>query len=76
MPLEEEETNRPNAVKNLLLQVKTAQNQNGLRNNQDYGRYHNYCKARVARLRKNLRFTHEKKTQKKTQRKEKIATKE
>jgi hypothetical protein len=65
MPLEEEDIQRPNSVKNLLLQVKTAQNQNGLKNNQDYGRYHSYCKAKVSRLRKKLRLTHENKTKKK-----------
>ena len=60
--MEEEVKSRPNSINNLLLQVKTAQNQNGLRNNQDYGHYHSYCKGRVARLRKTLRFTHESKT--------------
>ena len=48
----------PTSISNLLMQVKTAQNQNGLRNNQDYGKYHQYCKNRVSRLRKALRHTH------------------
>ena len=40
----------------LLLLVKSAQNQNGLRNN-DYGRYHKYCIRKIYRMRKALNFT-------------------
>ena len=37
----------------IMLLVKAAQNQNGLRHN-DYGRYHKYCCRRMLRLRKSL----------------------
>lgn len=40
----------------LLILVKSAQNQNGLRHN-DYGRYHKYCVRKIYRLRKSLKFT-------------------
>jgi signal recognition particle subunit SRP68 len=50
----------------LLILVKSAQNQNGLRHN-DYGRYHKYCIRKIYRMRKSLKFTQGKKqyTQKK-----------
>ena len=41
---------------NILLIIKAAQNQNGLRHN-DYGRYHRYCCRRMLRLRKTLGYT-------------------
>ena len=40
----------------LLLLVKSAQNQNGLRTN-DYARYHKYCIRKAYRIRKALNFT-------------------
>lgn len=40
----------------VLLMVKTAQNQNGLRNN-DYFRYYKYCSRKIHRLRKATKFT-------------------
>lgn len=40
----------------ILLMVKAAQNQNGLRHS-DYGRYHLYCARRMLRIRKKLGFT-------------------
>jgi signal recognition particle subunit SRP68 len=40
----------------LLILVKAAQNQNGLRSN-DYKRYHQYCTRKLYRLRKSLGFT-------------------
>jgi hypothetical protein len=40
----------------VLLMVKTAQNQNGLRNN-DYYRYYKYCSRKIHRLRKATKFT-------------------
>ena len=51
----ESEANTP-YQQGILLLVKAAQNQNGLRHN-DYGRYHKYCCRRMLRLRKNLQFT-------------------
>jgi signal recognition particle subunit SRP68 len=41
----------------ILIMVKSAQNQNGLRHN-DYGRYHHYCIRKLHRMRKSLKFTH------------------
>jgi hypothetical protein len=40
----------------VLLMVKTSQNQNGLRNN-DYYRYYKYCSRKIHRLRKATKFT-------------------
>lgn len=40
----------------VLLMIKTAQNQNGLRNN-DYYRYYKYCSRKIHRLRKATKFT-------------------
>jgi hypothetical protein len=57
----EQEVERKVTLDNLLLQVRTAQNLNGLRNNSDYGRYHRYCKNRVERIRRNLNFSHHRK---------------
>lgn len=50
----------------ILIMVKSAQNQNGLRHN-DYGRYHHYCIRKLHRMRKSLKFTQGRKqyTQKK-----------
>jgi len=44
----------------ILIMVKSAQNQNGLRHN-DYSRYHHYCIRKLHRMRKTLKFTHGKK---------------
>lgn len=40
----------------VLLIIKTSQNQNGLRNN-DYYRYYKYCSRKIHRLRKATKFT-------------------
>jgi signal recognition particle subunit SRP68 len=48
----------------VLLLVKAAQNQNGLRH-ADYGRYHKYCCRRMLRIRKTLGFTQSQKQNKK-----------
>ena len=48
----------------VLLLIKAAQNQNGLRHN-DYGRYHKYCCRRMLRLRKSLQFTQSQRQNKK-----------
>ena len=52
---EEEKTQKQVQV-DLLIMVKSAQNQNGLRHN-DYGRYHKYCVRKTYRMRKSLKFT-------------------
>jgi len=44
----------------ILILVKSAQNQNGLRHN-DYYRYHHYCIRKLHRMRKSLKFTQGKK---------------
>ena len=49
----------------ILLTIKAAQNQNGLRHS-DYGRYHRYCTRRMLRIRKKLAFTQYKKINKKS----------
>ena len=43
-------------TQSILLIIKAAQNQNGLRHS-DYGRYHRYCCRRMIRLRRSLGFT-------------------
>ena len=48
----------------VLLLVKAAQNQNGLRHN-DYGRYHKYCCRRMLRIRKSLNYTQSQRQNKK-----------
>ncbi len=53
---EEEEEERKAFTLDLLIHVKTAQNQNGLRHN-DYARYHKYCVRKIYRMRKTLKFT-------------------
>ena len=50
----------------LLLIIKAAQNQNGLRHS-DYGRYHRYCCRRMLRLRKSLGHTQHSRKQNKKQ---------
>ena len=52
---QEEEIKKIHSM-DLLIMVKSAQNQNGLRHN-DYGRYHKYCVRKIYRMRKSLRFT-------------------
>ena len=54
----EEEKKNANALVDvdILIMVKSAQNQNGLRHN-DYGRYHHYCIRKLHRMRKSLKFT-------------------
>jgi signal recognition particle subunit SRP68 len=54
--LKEEEEAIKNIAVDLLIMVKSAQNQNGLRHN-DYGRYHKYCQRKLHRMRKSLKFT-------------------
>jgi hypothetical protein len=49
----------------ILLLIKAAQNQNGLRHS-DYGRYHHYCARRMLRIRKTLGHTQHKKVAKKS----------
>lgn len=51
----EEEENIKNIAVDLLIMVKSAQNQNGLRHN-DYARYHKYCQRKLHRMRKSLKF--------------------
>ncbi len=53
--LEEEKKNAMIDV-DILILVKSAQNQNGLRHN-DYARYHHYCIRKLHRMRKSLKFT-------------------
>jgi len=48
----------------ILLLIKAAQNQNGLRHS-DYGRYHRYCARRMLRIRKSLGHTQFKKVNRK-----------
>ena len=48
----------------LLVIVKSAQNQNGLRQN-DYQRYCRYCARRIYRIRSSLKFTNHRKDFKK-----------
>jgi uncharacterized Rmd1/YagE family protein len=55
-----EEDQQKNFIVDLLIMVKSAQNQNGLRHN-DYGRYHKYCVRKIYRLRRALKFTQGKK---------------
>ena len=43
-------------TQSVLLIIKAAQNQNGLRHS-DYGRYHRYCCRRMIRLRRSLGHT-------------------
>lgn len=43
-------------TQSILLIIKAAQNQNGLRHS-DYGRYHRYCCRRMVRLRRSLGHT-------------------
>ena len=54
----DEEKKNANALVDvdILIMVKSAQNQNGLRHN-DYGRYHHYCIRKLHRMRKSLKFT-------------------
>lgn len=58
---EEEKKQVPQLDVDVLIMVKSAQNQNGLRHN-DYGRYHHYCIRKLHRMRKSLKFTQGKKT--------------
>ncbi|CDW82493.1 signal recognition particle 68 kda protein [Stylonychia lemnae] len=51
-----EEERLKNQLQDLLIMVKSSQNQNGLRHN-DYGRYHKYCIRKIYRIRKSLKFT-------------------
>lgn len=51
-----EEEKMRDFIVDLLIMVKSAQNQNGLRHN-DYGRYHKYCVRKIYRLRRALKFT-------------------
>jgi hypothetical protein len=51
-----EEEKMRDSIIDLLIMVKSAQNQNGLRHN-DYGRYHKYCVRKIYRLRRALKFT-------------------
>eukprot|EP00347_Sterkiella_histriomuscorum_P021997 403332041 len=53
---QEEEEQQKNSIQDLLILVKSSQNQNGLRHN-DYGRYHKYCIRKIYRMRKSLKFT-------------------
>lgn len=53
---EEEKKPVPQLDADVLIMVKSAQNQNGLRHN-DYGRYHHYCTRKLQRMRKSLKFT-------------------
>lgn len=53
----QEEDSKKNIAVDLLIMVKSAQNQNGLRHN-DYSRYHKYCIRKLHRMRKSLKFTH------------------
>ena len=59
----------------IILLIKAAQNQNGLRHS-DYGRYHKYCCRRMFRLRKSLKFTQSTKKGKKHVYEEKPVTAE
>jgi len=52
----DEEKQTRSVLVDLLIMVKSAQNQNGLRHN-DYGRYHKYCVRKIYRMRKSLKFT-------------------
>jgi RNA-binding signal recognition particle 68 len=52
---EEEKKNAGMIDVDILIMVKSAQNQNGLRHN-DYGRYHHYCIRKLHRMRKSLKF--------------------
>ncbi len=56
----EEEKKQTQPDVDILILVKSAQNQNGLRHN-DYGRYHHYCIRKLHRMRKSLKFTQGKK---------------
>ena len=56
----EEEKKQSQVEVDILILVKSAQNQNGLRHN-DYGRYHHYCIRKLHRMRKSLKFTQGKK---------------
>lgn len=49
----------------ILLLIKAAQNQNGLRHS-DYGRYHRYCTRRMLRIRKKLGHTQHRRINKKS----------
>ena len=54
----QDEEDKKNAIidVDILIMVKSAQNQNGLRHN-DYARYHHYCIRKLHRMRKSLKFT-------------------
>ena len=54
--IKEEEKKQAQLDVDVLIMVKSAQNQNGLRHN-DYGRYHHYCTRKLHRMRKSLKFT-------------------
>ena len=54
--IKEEEKKQAQLDVDVLIMVKSAQNQNGLRHN-DYGRYHHYCSRKLHRMRKSLKFT-------------------
>ena len=54
--IKEEENKQAQLDVDVLIMVKSAQNQNGLRHN-DYGRYHHYCTRKLHRMRKSLKFT-------------------
>jgi len=58
--VEEEKKQPPQVDVDILIMVKSAQNQNGLRHN-DYARYHHYCIRKLHRMRKSLKFTQGKK---------------
>lgn len=55
--VQQEEAKKQQTLVDLLIMVKSAQNQNGLRHN-DYSRYHKYCIRKLHRMRKSLKFTH------------------
>jgi signal recognition particle subunit SRP68 len=52
----DQEEKNPIVDVDILILVKSAQNQNGLRHN-DYARYHHYCIRKLHRMRKSLKFT-------------------